>query len=227
MPPSYPATATLTRRDGGLATAQPESPDAPPRERTINTATEEIRECVETGAGRAPPERQGGCRAEHRAGQDVAGKVNAERDSANGENGCGNQGKDSPLPLAQQDRHRDCEGCRRVVAGKAGVGSVRGEEVDAVGVGDEGTSPVDQFGDQLARREGEAGAEDSGDCGPPAGQTAGAARKEEDEKQGRGEKRLGDFDEEEKRVLEAVVAHHEVVEAVKQRPIHCHDLLHS
>ena len=56
-----------------------------------------------------------------------------------------------------------------------------------MGISDEGTSAVDQFGDQLADREGEAGTESGGEGGPPPVAETGAAREEEDDEQGRGE----------------------------------------
>lgn len=79
------------------------------------------------------------------SGEDVAGVVDAERDAADREHRCSDEGEDPPGSLAQEDRHRDREGGRGVVAGKAGVGGVTGEEVDAVRVGDEGPRPEAPF----------------------------------------------------------------------------------
>jgi hypothetical protein len=147
--------------------------------------------------------------------------VEAESDPTDGDNGRREEGRDSPPPLAQQDRDRDRKGSRRVIARKAWISGVRGEEVDAVGVGDKGPGAVDQFGDQLANRQGKAGAQHGGDSCPPPIEETWPAGQEKDDGEGGDEEKLGGFDVEEDGVLEAVVAGHEVVQGVQQRPIHC------
>ena len=80
--------------------------------------------------------------------------MDAECDSAEGEHRGRYEGTDTPAPLAEQDRDGDCEGRGGMVAGKAGVGGVRGKEVDPAWIGDERPRSVNEFRDHLADREG-------------------------------------------------------------------------
>jgi len=98
----------------------------------------------------------------------------------------------------------------------AGVGGVAGEEVNSTRVGDERPGAVDEFGDQLADREPQGGAEAGGDGG------AAPARPPEqtDNRQHRDEQRLGGIHVEEQRILNRVVAEEVVVQRVQQGPIH-------
>lgn len=140
--------------------------------------------------------------------------MEAKSDATDGDDGRRHQGGDSPPPLAQHNRDRDGEGSRRVVAREARIGGVRGEEVDAVGIGDEGPGSVDQLRDHLADGQREPGAQDGGDGrSPPVAETQPAGE-EKDDGEGGDEQKLGGFDVEEERVLEPIVPGHEVVEGV-------------
>jgi hypothetical protein len=107
--------------------------------------------------------------------------VEAESDPPDGDDGRRDEGRSAPPPLAQQNRDRDREGSRRVVAREAWISGVRGEEVDAVGIDDEGPGSIDQLGDHLADRQGEPGAQHGGDgCPPPGAETKPTGQEKDD-----------------------------------------------
>jgi hypothetical protein len=190
-------------------------------EELIDGTTENVGQHVDAASKRCPPEREGCGAAEGGSGEHVAWEVDAEGDPPDREDRRRDQGRDPPSPPAQQDRDGDRECRGGVVAGESRVGGVGREEVDAVGVLDEGPGAVDQFGDQLADRQGETGAEDGGEGGPPP-RHARSSRKQEDEKERRDEQGLGGFDVEEQHVLDPVVPSHEVVQRVQQGPVHAY-----
>lgn len=146
--------------------------------------------------------------------------MDADRDAADREERGGDQGDGAPAAVAQPDHHRDGEGAGGVVAGKAGVGGVAGEKVDAVRLLHERPRPVDQFRDHLADRQREDGAQAGCDRGPPPPPQSLAVGEDEDPDQGGDEERLADVDVEEQRVLDRVVAVEEVVEGVEDAPFH-------
>ena len=87
-------------------------------------------------------------------------------------------------------------------------------------VGDEGPCSVDRFGDHLADRQREPGAEHSRDgCAAPGGMARAVSEEEDDGERG-DEKSLGDVDIEEEGVLDDVVAEEIVVERVQHVPVH-------
>ena len=87
--------------------------------------------------------------------------------------------------------------------------------MDAMRISDEGPGSVNQFGDHSADRQGEAGAQHGGDsCPPPVAVTRPAGQQKDNGESDHKEK-LGGFDVEEERVLEAVMACHEVVQGVQ------------
>jgi hypothetical protein len=146
--------------------------------------------------------------------------MDAERYAADREDGRRNERSGPPATLTEEDRRRYREGGGGVVAGKARVGGVGGEEMDAVGIGDEGSDAVDQFADHFADRKAEAGAEHCGHRGPAPSGVSCAAGGEEDDHQRRDEERLGGIDVEEEGILDRVVLVHEVVQGVQDGPIH-------
>ena len=166
------------------------------------------------------PEQERDGRRQGGAGEDVTREVDAERDPTDGEDRRGDKGDHSPAAVAEEDRRRDRERAGGVVARKSGVGRMRSEQMNAVRVDDEGPRAVDEVGDHLAYRQGDAGADHRRHRRPAPRDVPDAIREQEDHREGRDEQRLGDVDVEEERILDVVVVVEEVVEGVKDRPIH-------
>src|SRR4051812_21340467 len=141
---------------------------AGPLEDSVAGPAEEIRQRVDPVSQRSRPERDRHQGAKRGSGENVAREMDSQRDAADREDGDGPQGaragsgknaagkrppprepavgeeggggeaRKPPAALAEDDRDGDREGRGRVIAGEAGIGRMRGEEVNAMRVGDEG-----------------------------------------------------------------------------------------
>ena len=212
--PTRPSADRLLR--GGSASQNPPGPS----DDLVPPAADPIRDGIDPATQRRRPEedRRGG--AEGGAGEHVARVVDPSRNPPDREHRGERDRDDSPAGLAQEDRHRDRERGRRVVAGKARVRGVGDEEVQPARVGDERPRAIDQAPDHSGEGEGETRAPDCGDGGPAPIAPLGAMRHEENHPEGRREQHLGAVDVEDERVLDGIVLAQEVVEGMEDRPFH-------